>query len=37
MIDDEVKADLDDKLNYYCSDVCESRDKNCDNCPVNGF
>ena len=37
MISEEVKADLKDKSDYYCSDVCECRDGNCDNCPVDGF
>jgi endonuclease III len=37
MINEEVKSELQDMSNYYCSDICESRDKNCDNCPVEGF
>jgi hypothetical protein len=34
MINEEIKADLKDKPDYYCSDVCESRGGGCDNCPL---
>ena len=37
MINEEVIADLKDKSDYYCSDVCDNRDKDCDNCPVDDF
>jgi len=37
MINEDVQADLNDKLIYYCSDVCDKRDENCDNCPVDDF
>jgi hypothetical protein len=37
MINDEIKADLKDNSDYYCSDICESRDEDCDNCSLDGF
>jgi hypothetical protein len=38
MINDDVKAELNDLSYYYCSDVCERRDEGeCDNCPLEGF
>ena len=37
MINEEIISELKDKSDYYCSDVCESLDKNCDICPLESF
>jgi hypothetical protein len=37
MINEEARVGLYDLSAYYCSDVCENRCEDCDNCPVDGF